>query len=136
MDVRERLENVRRMDELINAKLEERDRLIALATDINAKPLDGMPYDNTGTVSRKMENAVVKLIDLARETDKLIDEYIDHKKAVIAALEKLPEREYAVLHRHYIRYMSWAMVARDLNYSDMQVWRIKKNGLKILEKFL
>lgn len=133
MNVYKWLEQVRKLDELINAKIAERDRLIALATDVSAKPMDGMPYSNTGTVSQRMQNAVINLIMLEQELDKIIDKYVDYKQEVVATLEKLPDKEYGVLHRHYIRYMTWEQVAEDMGYSTTQVWRIKKNGLKILQ---
>lgn len=136
MDICQWLERVRKLDELITAKLAERDRLNELATDISAKPFDGMPYSNTGTVSQKMQNAVVDLVMLANEIDRVVDQYIDHKQRVVEALETLPEKEYGVLHRHYIRYMTWEQVAEDMGYSTTQIWRIKKNGLKILENVI
>lgn len=133
MNVYEWLEQVRKLDQLITAKLAERDRLEALATDISAKPIDGMPHSNTGTVSQTMQNAVVNLVMLAREIDKLVDQYIDCKQHVVDVLETLPEKEYGVLHRHYIRYMTWEQVAEDMGYSTMQIWRIKQNAVKILK---
>lgn len=133
MSAQEWLEQVRKLDQMINAKLAERDRLKDMATDISPKPMDGMPFDNTGVVPRKMESAVVKLIDLADELNRLIDEYINHKQKVVKALEQLPAKEYGVLHRHYIRYMTWEQIAEDMGYSTMQVWRIRKKGLKNLQ---
>ena len=127
------LEQVRKLDQLITAKIAERDRLIAMATDISARPNDGMPHSDTGTVSRKVENAVVKLVDLADELNKLIDQYIDAKAIAVQTLEKLPEKEYAVMHRYYIRFMTLEQIAEDLNYCTTQIWRIKKNALIILE---
>lgn len=133
MTVQEWLEYVRKLDRLIDAKLAERDRLVAMSTDISAKMPDGMPYNFTGTVSRKTEEIVVSLIMLAEDINKLVDRYIDYKADVIRELEKLPEKEHAVLHRRYIRYMTWEQIAEDLGYSTMQVWRIKKNAFKNLE---
>lgn len=133
MTVYEWLGQVKKLDELITAKLAERDRLEALATNISARPIDGMPHSNTGTVSQSMQNAVINLVMLAREIDKLVDQYIDCKNHIVSVLETLPEKEYGVLHRHYIRYMTWEQVAEDMGYSTMQIWRIKKQGLKMLE---
>jgi DNA-directed RNA polymerase specialized sigma subunit len=126
------LEQVRKLDQLINAKIAERNRLIAIATDISAKPMDGMPYSNTGLVSQKMENAVINLIALEKELDEAIDRYVDYKREVVRTLEALPDKEYGVLHRHYIRYMTWEQVAEDMDYSAVQVWRIKKEALRKL----
>lgn len=136
MNAQEWLEQVGKLDQLINAKLAERDRLKDMATDISPKPMDGMPFDNTGVVPRKMENAVVRLIDLANELNRLVDEYIDCKQKVVKALEQLPENEYGVLHRHYIRFMTWEQVAEDMGFCTVQVWRIKKKALKNLQNVI
>ena len=132
-DVEEWLEQVAKLDQLIIGKLAERERLMSLATNITTKPMDGMPHSNTGTVSRKVENAVVELTMLSNETDALIHKFTNLKNEVVKTLEKLPHNEYAVLHRRYIRYMTWEEIASDLNYSTIQVWRIKKKALKILK---
>lgn len=130
------LNQVRKLDQLIDAKLAEKQRLVALATDISPRPMDGIPFSNTGTVPQKMQNAVIDLIELAKEIDQLVAQYIEKKQEIVAVLEKLPEKEYSVLHRHYIRCMTWEQVAEDLGYSTVQVWRIKKRGLKNLEIIL
>lgn len=136
MNVYEYLNRVRKLDELITAKIAERDRLKALATDITAKPMDGMPYSNTGTVSRKVENTVVSLIMLEAELNRIIDQYIACKQEVLTALEKLPEKEYGVLHRYYIRYMTLEQIADDMGYCRQQIWRLKKKALRNLESVI
>lgn len=135
MKVEDWLNQVKKLDELINAKIAERDELYRLATDCTQN-LDGMPHEETGVPSQKMQNAVIKAVDLAREIDKLIDKYIDYKQEVVNALEKLPEKEYAVLHRYYIRYMTWEQVAEDMGYCVRQVLRIRKDSLKNLENVI
>lgn len=127
------LEKVKILDERINAKIAERDRLYAIATNVSPKPFDDMPRGGSGMVNNAMESAVVNLIALAEEINKVIDQYVDHKNKVIEALEKLPEKEYGVLYRYYIRYMSWDDIAIDMNYSRMQIWRFWKKGLKFLK---
>ncbi len=133
MCVQEWLEQVKKLDQLITAKIAERDRLKDLATNISPKPMDGMPYSNTGIVSQRVQNIVVKLVTLEGDLNKLIDEYIDHKKSVVAILETLPEKEYGVLHRQYIRYMTQEQIAEDMGYCTSQIWRIRKKALKNLE---
>lgn len=133
MNVEKWLEGVKKLDELINAKLAERDRLEELATDISAKPFDTIPSGKTGTVSQKIQDAVIKLVMLSHEIDKIIDQYIDYKQEVINVIEKLPANEYGVLHRYYIRYMTQEQIATEMNYCTSQIWRIKKKALKNLE---
>lgn len=136
MNAEKWLLEVWKLDQLIDAKLAERDRLNAIATDTSAKMPDGMPFNHTGIVPQKMQNAVINLVMLANEIDKLIDKYIDYKKQVVEILEQLPEKEYGVLHRHYIRYMTWEQVAEDMGYSPRQIMRIRKNALKNLSNVI
>ena len=136
MDVQQWLEQVKKLDELINAKLAERQRLIEIATDISPREMDGMPHSNTGLVSQKMQNAVINLVMLANEINRLVDRYVDYKAQVVKSLEKLPDKEYAVLHRYYIRYMTLEQIAEDMGYSVRQIMRIKKKSLQNLEDVL
>lgn len=127
------LEQVGKLDELINAKNAEYDRIMALATSITAKAPDGIPHSNNGTVSDPVGNSAVKLARLSEEINALIDKYVDYKQEVVSALEKLPEKEYGVLHRYYIRYMTFEKIAEDMGFCRQQIWRIKKKALKNLE---
>lgn len=136
MNVREWLEGVGKLDELINNKLEERRRLNEIATDISGKMPDGMPFNNTGLVNQKMQNAVINIIMLEQELDRLTDKYINEKQKVIAAIEKLPEKEYTILHRYYIQGTKIEKIAEDLDISTVSVWRIKKKALKNLENVI
>lgn len=132
MNVCEWLENVKKLDLMIDAKKAERKRLIEIATDISAKAPDGMPFNNTGAVNQKMQNAVVDLVVLEQELKSVIASYIQCKSEIISTLEKLPAKEYGVLHRIYIRYMTYEEVAEEMGMSTVQVWRIKKKAEKTL----
>ncbi len=142
MDVCEWLESYKKINELLSGKkvekkqlLEERQRLIDIATDITAKMPDGMPYSNTGTVSQKMPNAVISKIIVDGEienADNAIIALLDFKKTIITAIEKLPAKQYGVLHRYYIRNMTYEKIAEDMGISTVQVWRIKKKAEKTL----
>jgi DNA-directed RNA polymerase specialized sigma subunit len=141
------VERARNLDFQIADALAEKEQLLALATDISPKPMDGMPFSNTGTVSQKIPNAVIKLIEQAQKIDKLVEGYIAAKQEIVDVLSKLPENEHDVLYGYYIKkikdestgrfmHMTWEQVAEDLGYCSVQVWRIKKKGLKNLENIL
>lgn len=125
------LEQVRRLDVLINTKLVEREQLMALATRMNPDS-DGMPHGK-GTVSDPVGNGAVKLVELAHEIDRLVDEYVDQKQRVTKVLEQLPEEEYVVFHMHYIQYVSWNKICDVKGYSRQQLWRIRKKAEKKVE---
>ncbi len=124
------LEQVKKLDELIDAKEAERIQLWALATKITPE-ITGMPHG--GGVTDKVGNIAVKLAMLSDETNAAIDRYVDQRAEVIRVLERLPANEYGVLHRKYIRYMSQEDIAKDMGYSTVQIWRIEQSGLRILK---
>jgi RNA polymerase sigma factor (sigma-70 family) len=133
MDVIEWLGQIGKLDQLIDSKMAERDRVKALAVN-TVGSLDGMPH--APGITDKVGNLTVKLIALEEELNALIDEYVDRKQEVVEVLEKLPEREYGVLHRYYIRNMTYEEVGQDMGYSTVQVWRIKKDGIQLLQDML
>jgi DNA-directed RNA polymerase specialized sigma subunit len=130
MNAHDYLIRVQYMVELIKAKCAERDQLMTMATSVNAG-IDGMPH--ASGKSDKIGNIAVKLADLANEVNDLVDRYVNLKRDVVSALEKLPPREYLVLHKHYIQGMSWGEVASDMGYCREQIWRIKVKALEMLE---
>jgi DNA-directed RNA polymerase specialized sigma subunit len=134
MNVREWLERVRMLDELIDTKIAEREQLRSLATKV-VSDMDGMPHAKGG-VSDPVGSNVVRIVALMEEIDRLVDQYIDHRQRVIEALESLPEMEYIVLHKYYIQYKTWERVAEETNYSTMQIWRIRKKGMRHLEEVI
>lgn len=134
MNVREWLEEVKKLDELIDAKLSERQQFLALATKV-VSDMDGMPHAKGG-VSDPVGSNVVKIVALTEEADRLIDRYIAYKEEVAKTLEALPDAEYAVMHKRYIQYKTWEEIAEEMNYSTVQVWRISKKAEGMLEDIL
>lgn len=128
------LEQIRTLRELVEAKKAEYNILFEIATDTGSKAPDGMPHNNTGTVSRKVENIAVDMAVVSSELDVLKNKYTEHYNAIIIVLEKLPLKEYKVLHRYYIRQMTIEEISKELNYCRSQIWRIKRTALKNLEE--
>lgn len=129
MDVIAWLERFAKLDELIEAKKAEMDRVQELACNTVGKA-DGMPH--APGITDKVGTLVVKLVTLDEELKK----YSDQKDAMLDVLQMLPAAEYGILHREYVRYMTQEQIADDMNYSTVQVWRIKKNALNLLEAIL
>lgn len=134
MDIYEWLERVAKYEEILNAKIAERNRVMSLATRITPS-MDGMPRP-AGGVSDKVGNAAVKLASLSAETDALFQRYMKHKQAVTEALEQLPTNEFGALHRRYIQHMTWYEVAADMDKSCAQVFRYHREGIVRLQEIL
>jgi DNA-directed RNA polymerase specialized sigma subunit len=123
------LESVRKLDELIAAKEAEYDQLMTMATRITPE-ITGMPH--AGGVTDKVGNIATKMAMVMEETNAAWDRYIDQRDQIIRELEKLPEEQYGVLHRHYVLYKTWEQVAEEMGVCSMTVWRYWQKGLKNL----
>ena len=128
-DVLSWLERIRKIDELIQAKDAEREHAMALATKCTSS-IDGMPRG--GKRSDKVGDGAVKLASLSEEKETLRRE----RDRIVKTLEQLPTNEYGVLHREYARNMTQWEISCDMNYSTVQVWRIKKRALRLLGEIL
>ena len=121
---------LRDLDELINAKIEERDQVMTMATKITPN-MDGMPHGSD--ISDKVGNAAVKLADMAVEINGLIDDLIEYKQQVNTALGKLNVDDHLLLHRYYVQGMTWTDIANLMGLSTMHVWRLKVKALQNLQ---
>lgn len=146
LDARQYLEQVRKIDELITAKKEERRQLWHIATDSSAKLPDGMPHSYTGVTNRSFEDAMIKIIALDEDIGKELTRYTKIKAEICECLKKLPAKEYGVLHNHYIgvidkdeqriKYLTWEEIAERRGKSVRHVYRIRDKGLKILSNVI
>lgn len=104
------LEQVRRLDTMIQNKLIEKQQWMEIATSITANT-DGERVQSSGA-KEKMANAVIKCVDMEAEIDRLVDKLIDTKKEVIQTIEQLNSPiEYNLLHMRYIQYKSLQEIA-------------------------
>jgi len=127
------LERIQKLDELIDAKILEKEDLLERATSL-APNMDGMPH--APGVSDKVGNAATRLADKAAEINRLTDQLIDYRDEALALLEQLPPLEYRVLHRFYVKYWTMDTIAQDVGKSERQCHRIKGNGLRRLQAML
>lgn len=129
MDAEKWLEQFAKLDELIEAKRAEVERVRALATSAVAG-MDGMPH--APGAADKVGNLTVRMLTLEEEQER----YERQREEMLRILERLPAEEYGVLHREYVRGMKREEAAMDMGYCTVQVWRIKKRAVRMLSELL
>ena len=134
MNGKEYVEQIKKLDTLINNKLAESRQWRDLALSITSKT-DGERVQSTGD-QQKMSSAIDKCIDIEREVDSLVDEYIAKKKEIIKTIEQLPEAEYDVLHKIYVQYKTLYEVADERNIAYSWATTIHGRALKSLDNIL
>lgn len=137
MDAMTYLEQVEKLDVLIQNKLIEKQQWLDIAMGITAN-MDGVRVQSTGAKD-KMASAVDKCVDMEAEIDRLVERLIAVKKEVIQAIEKLySPTEYNVLHLRYIQYKTLQEIAdhygRDYGWAKVTCKRARNHLQAILNK--
>lgn len=131
------LEQVEKLDCIIQNKLIEKGQWRDMALGITAS-MDGERVQSSGSQSR-MADAVIKLVDMEAEIDRLVDQLIEKKKEVIGIIEQLQSpMEYKLLHMRYIQYIPLKAISDlwDMEYTNVTTMhgRALRNVQAIVEK--
>ena len=144
MQAIEYLNQVKRLDSLIENKREEERELWTLATSMTQNS-DGMPHGTSDP--DKMTNIIQKIITARERTNAAIDRYVDAKQDVINHIEMLPRKQYDVLYWLYVKkkeklkpgeklYYTWSEVAENLGCSEENIRKTRRRAIKNLQKIL
>ena len=130
------LKNLKKLDNMIQNKLIEKEQWKALALGTTAS-LGGERVQSSGC-QQKMADAVNRYIDIEREIDQCIDALVDAKKDVINVIEQLEAKEYDLLHKVYIQDITLEDVAdmygRTYSWSSSTHGRALANVQRILDE--
>lgn len=134
MKAKEYLLQIRKIDRLVENKIAELKHWQAIATGTTTFS-DGDRVQSTGN-KYKMEDAIIKCIEINKELNAEIDRLVDTRKEVISTIEQLKPSEYDVLHKIYVQNKDFQTIAdaKKKSYS----WVTSKHGraLASLQKIL
>ena len=129
MTSKEYLSQAYRIDQRINSKIEQVSSLHDLATKATST-LSDMPGSATRNVHR-MEDVIVKIIDLENEINTEIDRLVDVKREITRLITKIPNpEEQTLLELRYLCFKSWEQIAVDMGYSVENTYRLHRKALR------
>lgn len=135
MEAKAYLEKVSKLDKLIANKLKEIEqwKSIAEGTSISSNA----DRVQTSVSLHKMEDAVIRIVDLENETREMIDSYIAMKQDVISVIESLSDATlYDILHKRYIQGIPLTEVSIILDLSWESTKRKHKKALRLVQEIL
>lgn len=134
MKIKEYLMQAYRIDQRINSKLEQIASLHDLATKATVTYSDMPRNPNKG--NSRIEDAIIKIIELEDEINKDIDKLVDLKTDITHLIKNLYSHEYQIiLEQRYLCFKSWEQIAVDMGYSIQHTFRLHDAALTELEKF-
>lgn len=129
MKIKEYLGQAYRIDHRINSKLEQISSLHDLATKATSTISD-MPGSATRNIHR-MEDIIVKIMDLEEEVNKDIDALVDLKMDITHLIKLVDNHEYQIiLEQRYLCFKTWEQISVDMGYSIQHTFRLHDKALK------
>lgn len=133
MNTKQYLSQIERLDRMIQNKLAEIYQLKTMACSVTVSN-DGERVQTSGDKDR-MGTTVAKIVDLERETDELVDSFVDLKKETMLIIRMIKsERHREILFKKYLEQKSLYEIAEELGMTDRGCKKAHKRALEEFEK--
>lgn len=122
------LKRIKLLEELINMKIEEIDRLRTIAQKITVTA-EGERVQSSGS-GDTVGDTVAKIVDLQAEINTDIDRFVDLKRECMTYIDSLDDQILVgILYRRYFEYQTWENISFELNISRQWVTEKHKRWL-------
>lgn len=129
MNAKDYLLQARYLDERITSKTQQIASLNDLATRCTSTFSDMPRNPNHG--GSKIEDCVIKIIELEKSIKTDIEKLVDLKSEIMAVIKAVPNVEYqTLLEKRYLCFITWEQIAVDMNYSMQHIHRMHSSALK------
>lgn len=133
MTTKQYLNQIHRIDQVINNKLSEIYQLKNLACSISVS--SDSDRVQTSSDQDPLGSAVAKIVDLENEVNDCIDQFSEKRKKIITQIDSIENQmQYQVLFSRYIERKTFDKIADDNGYSVRQILRIHGEALVQFEK--
>lgn len=133
MTTKDYLNQIGRLNRMINNKLSELAQLKNLSCSISAVQtgdrVQSTPnFDKIGTNYAKID-------EMERKIDSLIDEYVNKRNAIIGQIDSMEDTNtYNILFARYIEQKTFEVIATEMTYSWRQIIRLHGKALQQFEE--
>ena len=128
MTTKSYLSQIERLDRMIQNKLSEIYQLKTMACSVTVSN-DGDRVQNSGDKDR-MGTTVAKIVDLERETDELVDSFVEKRKRIVEQIDSIDNIDYYnVLSMRYVSRDTFESIAEKTNWSIRKVFTLHGKAL-------
>lgn len=134
MTTEEYLNSIQTYEKRIEIKTMELCRLKTMSNNVRKSNLDERVQNNTQSKD-SVGDAVAKIIDLEKNVDSVVDDFIRKRNEIIKKLDGIKNIQYyQVLSLKYINNKTYKEIAELLGCSIMQVNRVRQKAILEFEK--
>lgn len=130
MTAKEYLRQAYRLNELIDSRITELERLRDYSTRLRSCNFEGERVSKSRSTEAPFARIIEKIVDLEKVINRDIDRYVDLKTEMNAAIDRVSNVDERLLLRYrYLNNYNWDDIAQLLNVSGRTVHRIHSTAL-------
>ena len=137
MNAKQFLDKVRKLDQMIDIKLDRICRLRALAE----KTGQAMSPESEHVIRTRdhtaVQETIARIVDAETELNRDIDILVEMKKQASAILDHIEDEDCRmILEMRYIARMQWEDIAEIMNYNIRTVYKMHEQGLQEMDRII
>lgn len=133
MTTKDYLNQISRLNRMINNKLVEIQQLKEMSCSISA--ITNSERVQTSLSPDKIGSNIAKIDEMERNIDSMIDEYVDKKNLIISQIDSIEnETYYNILFAKYVERKTFEKIADEMTYSWRQIVRLHGRALQEFER--
>jgi RNA polymerase sigma factor (sigma-70 family) len=130
MTAKEYLRQAYRLNELIDSRIMELERLRDYSTRLTSCSFEGERVSKSRSTEAPFAKIIEKILDLEKVINRDIDRHVDLKTEMNAAIDRVSNVDERLLLRYrYLNNYNWDEIAQLLNVSGRTVHRIHSSAL-------
>jgi len=131
MNAKEYLQNLKKLDTVIDQKIKELDNLKTMSTSIGSFDYSKDRVQTSPDGDAPFVKTIEKICELQDEINREIDQFVDKKHRIINQIQGLSKSKYIeVLFRRYVEYKSFETIAVEMMLSYQYVIEIHGYALQ------
>lgn len=133
MDTKSYLNQISRLERQIQNKLSEIYQLKTMACSVTVSN-DNERVQTSGDKDR-LGSVVAKIVDLEKETDNIVDSFVDKRNRIIKQIDGMHNEDYYhVLSMRYVGKNTYEDIAKSTNWSIRKVFGLHDKALQEFER--
>lgn len=133
MGTKQYLSQIERLDMMIQNKLSEIYQLKTMACSVTVSNSEDRIQKTSD--KDKLGSTVAKIVDLEKETDELVDQYIQKRKHIIKQIDDIKNIDYYhILSMRYVSRNTFEDIAEKTSWSIRKVFSLHGEALLEFEK--
>lgn len=137
MRAKEYLQQLRRLDTVIDQKIKELDDLKVKSTCIGGFDYSKERVQTSPSGDAPYVRTVSRMIDLNEEINRDVDDFVYRKHKIINEIQSLENPdEIAMLYKRYVEYKTFEKIAVEMNFTIRNIYFIHGRALKNFETII